>query len=224
MEEQKLKELFTKVIDQLTKKGYAPINIRESFDRIAPPLPWQHNWLIFFIMLAAFLTGVFIPPLIIFSSFFLHGTDAYVVATVLMGAAGFLFYFALSAFNIHEWAKMLFTFLMSLLMAGVTYISHFAATRVVNNVQSKLSSLAPLAEMPGAPAEASLLQTVFADPITITWLLVIVFVAYNFWPIVFWLLEKAASSEPISIKLEKEKKEDEKEEKKEEPQEEAQED
>lgn len=197
MEEKRLEELFTKVIAELEQKGYAPINIRESFDRVAPPLAWQHNWLLLFIILAAFLVGILVPPVVVLAGLFLPTSNGFLVAALLLGASGLLYYFALSAFTIHEWVKLLFTIVMSLLMAGTLFLSHHLALALVRLFQERVAALAPLSELPGAPAELVIAASFFPAPLSLTELLLILLMAYNLWPLLFWLKEKFESKKRV---------------------------
>lgn len=199
MEDEKLENLFSKVVLELEKKGYAPINIRESFDRVAPKLAWQHNWLLLFIITAAMLTGFFLPPIIVLGGLFLPDGYGYLAAALLLGSAGFLFYFSLSAFTIHEWVKSLFTFVMSLLIGAITFLSHYAALFLIEEFTSRLSGLAPLAAIPGAPTELGIVASFLPSPLGLAELLVIVLLGYNLWPFIFWVKERLESKRRVII-------------------------
>jgi len=197
MEDKALSDYFKGVIDKAEKDGHPPIVVRASFDRVAPKLAWQHNWMIPLLIMAAVLTGVLIPPVVVLGSLFLAEAAKYYLASLLLGASGFLFYFALSAFNIHEWVKLVFTFIMSLIIGAAAFGTHAAATFALTIFQSKLAEIAPgvaAAQSAGIDIPgASLLTSVFPAPLSLQSLLIIVFVSYNLWPLLFWIKDRFES-------------------------------
>lgn len=194
MEDKDLEAFFKDVIDKTEKKGYPPVVVRESFDRVAPPLPWQHNWLILFILVAGVLFGLLAVPFVLLASVFAKGPLFYASAAFLLGSAGFLFYFALSAFNIHEWAKLVFTLLASAIVAAGAYAGHLTITLLLAPLRAqvaKVSSVAQAAssfglEVPGA----DLIQSFSFELIGVPTLLLIILASYNLWPLIFWAKER----------------------------------
>lgn|GEM_PF-3076503 len=204
MEDATLEKAFKNGIDELEGKGYAPIVIHESFDRVAPPLPWQHNWLILLILAAGVLFGLLLVPLALFGSLFLQGSPSIIVTTLLFGLGGFLFYFALSAFNIHEWVKSLFTALSSVIVvAGAVLARRFVVTALnetasqLHQLQTQMSGIQSQAAqfgitLPSVPG-STLLSVFSSDPLPLGVFVITILLAYNLWPLLFWTIEKIQS-------------------------------
>ena len=196
MEDKKLSARFKGLVQKTEAEGYPPVVVRESFDRVASPLPWQHNWLILFILVAGVLFGLLVTPLIILGNLFVKGDLFYAGAFFLVGSAGFLFYFGLSAFNIHEWAKLLFTFFASAVVATVAFTGCRALTALLAPLRAQLEQLnavSQAAAQAGMPIGASLLTAIDFEPISASALIAIILLSYNLWPLLFWVKDKIQS-------------------------------
>ncbi|MBR9703161.1 hypothetical protein GOV10_03935 [Candidatus Woesearchaeota archaeon] len=219
MEDPKLVDYFKTAVKKAEDQGYDDKTIHASMHEASPKRVWQEKAYLALVDGAAVNLAIMALVLIYFGSAFITGnsTEFYIFAFLLMFPAGLLYYFAHGAFEFHAGKKVLMSFFTSVILSSVVWFMYTILDKLMIAISEQLGkykgSLAEAAQasqqlvnagldVPNIPQIPESFFTIFSGPpqIDIVAMIIIIIIAYNFIPLLFYIKEKIVDSDAIKVK------------------------
>lgn len=219
MEDAKLVEFFKEAVQKAKEQGYDEKTIHASMHEASPKRVWQEKAYLALIDSAAINFAIFALVIIYFGSIFFNDkTTFYIFAFLLMSPVGLLYYFAHGAFEFHAGKKLLMSIVTSAILSSVAWFMYTLFNKLLAPIYVKLGTMqaelikaqevvkqaaAAGVNMPGASviAQGGNVLAIFGNPPVVNTIaiIIIILLAYNFIPLLFYIKEKIVDADAIKV-------------------------
>lgn len=206
VEDPELVKYFSDLIGKLKEKGHSDGAIRASFHEAAPKLVWQERAYLGIVDSAAIFFGILTVSLIMVGSIFGNSSIIFELACLLLFSGALLYYFAIGAFKFHAGEKLAMTVVVTFFLSSFAWLFEQLLTKffdpLVATIQAKVAELPPqtvISSIGGETtsrivAQGSGLLSVFSNErIALSAMILLIVLAYNLVPLIFFVVEKVRS-------------------------------